>query len=113
MTRKAWSLVIFTIGAWLWLSALWSPSVALAAETAEQNLSQILGEDNAAARTAVERVKAHADVRFLKVFTALEEGTLRVDTAGNAFIESGGKLAPALPGGAPSPTGRVRSPVVD
>jgi len=112
MTRKAWSLVIFTIGAWLWLSAPWSSSVARAAEGAEE-LAQIVGEDAAAARRAVESVKARADVRFLKVLTSLEEGTLRVDTAGNAFIESGGKLVPALPGGAAVPSGRARTAVVD
>jgi urea transport system permease protein len=113
MAERPSTLIFLLFGVWLWLAAPWSVSVVHAGEPLQAELSRVIGEDAATARAAVEALKARGEVRALAALAALDAGELRVDGAGQLFIQRGSSLAPALPGGATAPSGSLRTPQVD
>jgi urea transport system permease protein len=113
MAWRPSTFVLLLLGAWLCLAAPWSVSVARAESPLEAEFARVIGDDAAVARTAVEGLKARGEMRALEALTALDTGDLRVDGAGHLFIQRGSSLAPALPGGAPTPSGSLRTPQVD
>jgi urea transport system permease protein len=113
MAHRPSTPVLLLFGVWLWLVAPWSVSVVRAEEPLHAQLSRVIGEDAAVARAAVEALKARGEVRALAALAALDAGDLRVDGAGQMFIQRGSSLTPALPGGAAAPSGRLRTPQVD
>jgi urea transport system permease protein len=110
-TMARWARVLF--GVLVWLSAPWAVSAAHAADDLDRGMAEVVGQDSVRARAAVEAFKAKAEVRALPALQALDDGNLRIDTAGNLFIEKDGKLTPALPGRLAAPVGAVRAPSVD
>jgi urea transport system permease protein len=110
-TLARWARVLF--GVLIWLSAPWAVSAAHAADDLDRGMAEVVGQDSVRARAAVEAFKAKAEVRALPALQALDDGNLRIDTAGNLFIEKDGKLTPALEGRLASPVGAVRAPSVD
>jgi urea transport system permease protein len=81
-----------------------------------QGLAADLGRlsgDQAAAIAAIDQIKARADLAALPALQALEDGNLRLDAAGNAFVVKDGKLAPAISGGPATPSGAIKSPLLD
>jgi urea transport system permease protein len=72
-----------------------------------------LSGDQSAAISAIEQIKVRADVAALSALQALEDGSLRLDPAGNAFIVKDGKPAPAIDGGAAAPSGPLKTPLLD
>jgi urea transport system permease protein len=110
-TLARWARVLF--GVLVWLSAPWAVSAAHAADDLDRGMAEVVGQDSVRARAAVEAFKAKAEVRALPALQALDDGNLRIDTAGNLFIEKDGKLTPALEGRLASPVGAVRAPSVD
>jgi urea transport system permease protein len=113
MAWRPSSVVLLLLAAWLCLAAPWSVTLARAEAPLEADLARVIGEDAAAARAAVESLKTRGEVRALEALTALDAGELRVDSAGNLFVQRGSSLVPALPGGARAPSGSVRTPQVD
>jgi urea transport system permease protein len=72
-----------------------------------------LSGDQAAAVAAIEQIKVRADLAALPALQALEDGNLRLDAAGNAFVLTDEKLAPAITGGPATPSGALKSPILD
>jgi urea transport system permease protein len=113
MARRLSHIALLLLGVWLCLATPWSVSVALAADPLETELSKVVGEDAAAARAAVEGLKARAEIKALDALSALDAGDLKVDASGHFFVQKGSSLVPALPGGPGAPTGPLRTPSVD
>jgi urea transport system permease protein len=82
------------------------------AEGLGSDLARLSG-DQADAIAAIDQIKARADVAALPALQALEDGSLRLDPAGNAFIVKDGKPAPAIDGGAAAPSGALKTPLLD
>ncbi len=93
------------------LFAPWGLSVARA-EGLRSEVARLAG-DRADAVAALERIKAAADLAALPALQALEDGNLRIDAAGNAFILKDEKTTPALADGPAAPSGPLKSPLVD
>jgi urea transport system permease protein len=106
-----WARVL--LGVLVWLISPWAVSPADAADDLDRGMAEVVGQDSVRARAAVEAFKARADVRALPALQALDDGNLRIDTAGNLFIDEDGKLSPALAGRPAAPVGAVRAPSVD
>src|SRR5688572_28387648 len=113
MAQRPSTPLLLLLGALLWLVAPWSVSVARAEAPHQAELSRVIGEDAAAARVAVEGLKARGEVSALDALAALDAGDLRVDARGNLFVQRGSSLVPALPGGEKKPAGTLRTPQVD
>jgi urea transport system permease protein len=110
MTMARWLLLVLGV-----LVGLLSPAAvkdALATDDLGKDLTVVVGPDSNSARAALERLKGRADVRALPALQALDDGHLKVDGQGHVFIESDGKVSPAVPGG-PAPSGALRSASVD
>jgi urea transport system permease protein len=110
-TLARWAPVL--LGVLLWLCAPWAVGAAHAADDLDRGMAEVVGQDSVRARAAVEAFKAKAEVRALPALQALDDGDLRIDAAGNLFIQKDGKLKPALEGRPAAPTGAVRAPSVD
>src|SRR5688572_13434748 len=104
------TLLVTVLAVWL---APWAVPSARAAADVRAELAAVLSGDTQAARTALEQLKARAESRALPALQALDEGNLRVDARGDAFITGAGGTKPALQGGPAAPSGRLSTPVVD
>jgi urea transport system permease protein len=105
-------LALFASVLAVWL-APWAVSPAFAADDLRAEIAAVVGGDAQAARAALERLKARAESRALPALQALDDGNLRVDSAGDAFIVGASGTKPALQGGPPAPSGRLSTPQVD
>ena len=110
-TMARWLIVV--LGVALWLLSPVAVKIAHAADDLGADLAEVVGADSAKARTAVERLKARADVRALPALQALDEGNLRIDSAGHLFVQADNKLTPAVAGAPAKPTGLVSTPSAD
>jgi urea transport system permease protein len=104
------ALLVSVLAVWL---APWAVSSARAADDVRAELAAVISGDAQAARTALERLKSRAESRALPALQALDEGNLRVDARGEAFITGAGGTKPALAGGSAAPSGRLSTPSVD
>ena len=86
------ALFLSVLAAWL---APWAVPTARAADDVRSELAAVVSGDTGAARSALERLKARAEARALPALQALEEGNLRVDALGEAFITGAGGTKPA------------------
>ena len=109
-TMARWARVL--LGVLAWLCAPWGVT-AHAAGDLDSGMAEVVGADSVRARAAVEAFKAKAEIRALPALQALDDGNLRIDAAGNLFIEADGKLTPALEGRPAAKIGAVRAPSVD
>lgn len=82
------------------------------AQALEADLARLAGEQTDAI-AAIEQIKARASLAALPALQALEDGELRLDSAGNAFIMKAGKLAPAVAAGPAAPNGALKAPLLD
>ncbi len=100
--------VTFLAG-WLSLFAPWSVRTAQAAVDVAMELRAVTGDDSERAAAALDHLKAAGDRAALAALQALDDGSLRVDTAGNPFIQTKTGVKPALPGGTAQPNGALKS----
>jgi urea transport system permease protein len=110
MTMVRWLLLVLGV-----LLGLLSPAAVKEAHATDdlgRDLTEVVGPESNSARAALERLKARADVRALPALQALDDGHLKVDSAGHVFIENNGKITPAYPG-APAQSGALRSATAD
>jgi urea transport system permease protein len=106
-----WAVTFLAV--WLSLFAPWDLHVAHAAIDASMELRDATGDDSERAALAIDHLKAAADPTVLPALEALDEGTLRVDTAGNPFIATKAGLKPALPNGPSRPNGALKTVEAD
>jgi urea transport system permease protein len=78
------------------------------AQTLEDALSGIASEDREKLSASIAALGTMRDPRALLILKALEEGTLRIDSAGHGFIKSDGGLLDASTGVAGHPSGASR-----
>jgi urea transport system permease protein len=97
------------LAAWLCLFAPWRLATASASSDWQKEIAVVAGPDSELAALAIERLKAAGDAAALPLLEALDTGTLRIDSVGNAFIQGKSGLKPAVPGG-PAATGSLRTP---
>lgn len=109
MARRGIGWAVTFLAAWLCLFAPCAISTAAAATDLLTELRTVTGDDSEQAAAAVERLKAAGDVQALPALQALDDGNLRVDAAGNAFIKTKTGLKPALPSGATQPVGALKT----
>jgi urea transport system permease protein len=81
----------------------------------EADVAALASTDSAAVSAAIEGMSGAADARALPILEALEDGKLRIDANGHAFIAEGGKLKDALVvgGSAAAPQGALATPAID
>ncbi|MFO7177241.1 MAG: urea ABC transporter permease subunit UrtB [Pseudomonadota bacterium] len=91
---------------------VFAPSTARA-DVPTGDVAALVASDRAEVERAIESLSASHDPRALAILSALLEGSLRVDSRGNAFAaREGGALEPLNPA-APRPDGPVRAAEVD
>jgi urea transport system permease protein len=72
-------------------------------------LRSVTGDDSEQAAAAIEHLKAADDLTALPALEALDNGDLRVDAAGNPFIQTKSGVKPALAGGPAQPNGALKT----
>jgi urea transport system permease protein len=113
MTRLVAARLALRLAVLLLWFAPWSAREAHAADDLRAEIADVVGSDSAKARVAIEKLKARTDARALPALQALEDGSLRVDERGEAFIVGAGGTRALLPGGPAAPSGRLVAPQVD
>ena len=104
------ALLVSVLAVWL---APWAVPSALAADDVRAELAAVVSGDTQAARVALERLKARGESRALPALQALEDGNLRLDARGEAFITGAGGTKPAVAGGPTAPSGKLSTPSMD
>src|SRR5215471_18997087 len=81
----------------------------------ESDVAALAATDSAAVSSAIQRMSGTADARALPILEALDDGKLRIDANGHAFVADGGKLKDALAvaGSEAAPVGALSTPAVD
>src|SRR5690242_6714107 len=81
----------------------------------ESDVAALGASDSAAVGAAITRMSGAADARALPILEALDDGKLRIDSSGHAFIAGGGKLedAHAVGGVEAAPVGSLTTPALD
>ncbi len=82
---------------------------AHAAVDVAMELRAVASDDSELAAAAIEHLKAADELAALPALEALDNGDLRVDTAGNPFIQTKSGLRPAVTGGPAQPNGALKA----
>ena len=102
-----WAVTFLAV--WFSLFAPWGVRTARAAVDIAMELRAVTGDDSERAAEALDHLKAAGDLAALPALQALDDGTLRVDAAGNPFIQGKAGVKPALSGGPGQPNGALKS----
>jgi len=102
-----WAVTFLAV--WFSLFAPWCVRTAQAAVDIAMELRAVTGDDSERAAEALDHLKAAGDLAALPALQALDDGTLRVDAAGNPFIQGKAGVKPALSGGPAQPNGALKS----
>src|ERR1051325_2139683 len=100
----------------VWVGSSWPTQASghslnsLDAESAD-----LASADSAVVSGAIRRMSGADDSRALPILEALDDGKLRIDASGHAFIANGSKLKDALAvsGAETAPGGALSTPAVD
>src|SRR3954470_20611349 len=113
MARRGMRWAVTFLAVWFSLFAPWSVRTDHAAVDVAMELRAVSGDDSERAAQALDHLKAAGDLAALPALQALDDGSLRVDTAGNPFIQTKTGVKPALPGGPAQPNGALKSVEAD
>jgi urea transport system permease protein len=86
---------------------------AWAGPVLSEDVSKLGAADTAAVQKAIEHLRDSGDPKALEVLTAFEDGNLRIDAEGNAFIKGASALKPVLDSAPAAPQGKLETPAVD
>jgi urea transport system permease protein len=102
-----------TFGVLLVLALVGVSAPAGASPVLSDDVSKLGAEDTAAVGASIEHLRSTGDPKALEVLQAFEEGNLRIDAEGNAFIKSEAGLRPVLDSAPAAPQGKLNTPAVD
>jgi len=86
---------------------------AWAGPVLSEDVSKLGAPDTVAVQKAIEHLRDTGDPKALEVLTAFEDGNLRIDAEGNAYIKSASGMKPVLDSAPAAPQGKLETPAVD
>jgi urea transport system permease protein len=76
-------------------------------------VSKLGTADTAAVQKAIEHLRDSGEPKALEVLSAFDDGKLRIDSEGNAYIKTDTGMKPVLDSAPAAPQGKVETPAVD